>query len=242
MKKSIKIFILFIIISFNLHGQLNEVDTIQWLVFDKEPDANLGDDQKESIKPIRFINLKVKELTPITNTDSVVKYIDKINDQEIIICRKLFQPDKHIYDFEQNLIDGKVAFGHDGFSSQEYVNINFHLELAGIIIRDNKLQTDINIVNSNFPVFIHPYLTNHTGNCAVKFFRVEKYFKYLLVITGGGGGAGSYENYILIDIYGRGWIFAKNFDSETISFVPMIDQKDPFIKGCKKNWYKILFK
>ncbi|MBI5540206.1 MAG: hypothetical protein HY951_09130 [Bacteroidia bacterium] len=242
MKKSIKIFILLLFFSFHLYGQVNEIDTIQWLVFDKKPDQIMGVDDKESIKPIRHINLKVKELTPISNNDSIVKYIDKINDKEILIYRKVFQPDKHTYDFEKNLIDGKVAFGHDGFSSKEYVNINFHLELAGIKIIDNKLQTDINIVNSNFPVFIHPTLTNNIGNCVIKFFRVEKYFKYVLVITGGGGGAGSYENYILIDIYDRGWIFAKDIYTETINFVPISNQKDPFIKQEKKNWYHILFK
>lgn len=242
MENSIKISILLLFFSFHLYGQVNEIDTIQWLIFDKFPDQIIGSDNKESIKPIRYINLKVNELTPISNNDSVVKYIDKINNKEIIIYRKVFQPDKHSYDFEKNLIDGKVAFGHDGFSSKEYVNINFRSELAGIKIIDNKFQTDINIVNSNFPLFIHPYLTNHTGICVIKFFRVEKYFKYVLLITGGGGGAGSYENYILIDLFDRGWIFAKDFYAETFNFVPISNQKDPFIKKEKKNWYQILLK
>lgn len=242
MKKSIKIFISLLFFSFHLYGQINEIDTIQWVVFDKKPDQIMGVDDEKSIKPIRYVNLKVKELTPIFNNDSIVKYFDKINDKEILIYRKVFQPDRHIYDFEKNLIDGKVAFGHDGFSSIEYVNINFHLELAGIKIIDNKLQTGINIVNSNFPVFIHPTLINNSGNCAIKLFRVEKYFKYVLLITGGGGGAGSYENYILIDIYDRAWIFAKDIYKETVNFVPISKQKDPFIKQEKRNWYHILFK
>ncbi|PKP21103.1 MAG: hypothetical protein CVU05_07520 [Bacteroidetes bacterium HGW-Bacteroidetes-21] len=225
-----------------MYGQVDEIDTIQWLIFDKFPDQIIGIENKESIQPIRHINLKVKELTPISNNDSVVKYMDEIKNKEIIIYKKVFQPDKHTYDFEKNLIDGKIAFGHDGFSSKEYVNINFRSELAGIKIIDNNTQASINIVNSNFPLFIHPYLTNNTGICSVKFFRVEKYFKYVLVITGGGGGAGSYESYILIDIYDRGWIFAKNIYLETFDFVPISNQKDPFIKKEKKIWYQILLK
>lgn len=240
--KCIIILVSLLFICFHLYSQVSETDTIQWVVFDKNPDQFDEVDSKASIKPVRYINLKVKELKPISNNDSIVKYIDKINDKEILIYRKVFQPDKHTYDFEKNLIDGKVAFGHDGFSSKEYVDNNFHLELAGIKIIDNKLKTDINIVNSNFPVFIHPLLTNHTGNCVIKFFRVEKYFKYVLVIIGGGGGAGSYENYILIDIYDRGWIFAKDIYTGTINFVPISNQKDPFIKKEKNNWYNVIFK
>ena|GEM_PF-5354763 len=242
MKKRINIVISLLLFSYHLFAQVNEIDTVQWLVFDKNPDHIMGVDDKETIKPVRYINLKVKELTPVSNNDSVVKYFDKINDREILIYRKVFQPDEHTYDFEKYLIDGKVAFGHDGFSSKEYVNINFHLELAGIKIMDNKLKKDINIVDSDFPVFIHPILANNIGDCAIKFFRVKKYFKYFLVITGGGGGAGYYENYILIDNYDRGWIFAKDIYTETINFVPISNQKDPFIKQEKKNWYQVILK
>lgn len=225
-----------------MFAQVNETSTIQFIVYDKDPFQINELDSKASIKPVNYINLKVKELKPTLNNDSTVKFIDEINNKEILINSKVFDADKHIYDFDKNLIDGKVAFGHDGFSSKEYVNINFHKELAGIKIKNKKLQTELNIVNSNFPLFIHPLLTNSAGDCAIQLYRVEKYFQYVLVITGGGGGAGTFFNYILIDIYDRAWIYAKDINTETINFVPISDQTDPFIKQAKKNWYHITFK
>jgi len=55
-----------------LYGQSNEIETIQWLVFDKNPDQILEVDNKKSIQPISYFNLKVKELKPISNNDSIV--------------------------------------------------------------------------------------------------------------------------------------------------------------------------
>jgi len=72
MKKSIKIFISLLFFGFHLYGQSNEIETIQWLVFDKNPDQILEVDNKKSIQPISYFNLKVKELKPISNNDSIV--------------------------------------------------------------------------------------------------------------------------------------------------------------------------
>jgi hypothetical protein len=239
MKKCIKLFISILFFGFRIYGQVNEADTIQFLIFDKNPDRITEGDHQEPIRPIRFIDLKVKELNPLSYNDSLVIYIDNLNDIEVSISEKAFRPDMHTFDFEKNLIDGKVAFGHDGFSSKDYVTINFRSELGGIKITDHKTKKAIDIVNSDFPVCLHPYLTNYSGQCAVKLFRVQKYFNYVIVLSGGGGGAGSYENYIIVDIYNRGWIFAKDITTGTTVFVPMLHQKDPFMKGNKRNWYKI---
>lgn len=239
-----KYFFLFISLLFSSHlfCQNNEEDTIQWVFYSKDPWVSMYSDEKQPLQSYKNINLNITELKPESITDSCISFVDILYGNKIIICKKGFLVDQHIYDFEKYLIDGKVVFGHDGFSSIDYVKINFHSELDRICITNNKLGTDINIIKAGFPVFIHPYLTDNDGNCRVKVYRIKKYFQHLIIITGGGGGAGSYENYILIDLYNRGWIFARNINTETVSFVPISTQEDPFSKNGEKIWYQIILK
>ncbi len=242
LKNCINIAALMVFLCTHSLGQVNEKDTVQWLIFNKNPNAIVQLDNESQINPVRRITLKVSELKPVSNSSTSVKFVDQLNNKEIIILRTVFQSDKHTYNFEKNLIDGKTAFGHDGFASKAYVDSNFRSELAEIRIIDNISKNEINFVNSNFPVCIHPLLTFHNGECAVKAFSIEKYFKYLIIITGGGGGAGSYENYFLIDLYERIWIFARDITTGTVYFVPISNQKDPFLKNAKTNWYDIILK
>lgn len=240
--RNINIFVLIIFSGFQLFGQVNEIDTVQWLIFDKKPNQIIVIDDKAQIKPVRCLNLKVNELTSISSSNTSVKFFDNINNKEILIYRSAFQSDKHSYDFEKNLIDGKISFGNDGIHSKEYVDNNFFSELTGIKLIDKITKAEINFVNSSFPITIHPLLTNQKGDCVVKLFWFEKYFKYLIILIGGGGGAGSYENYFLIDMYDRIWIFAKDIITDTVFFVPISNQKDPFAKYGNKNWYYIILK
>ena len=237
---------LFLFISLLFSSQLfcqnNKIDTIQWVFYNRDPFEALHSDEKQPIQPYKYINLNITELKAEPATDSCVSFVDVLNGNKIIICKKGFLVEQHIYDFENCLIDEKVAFGHDGFYTIDYVKINFHSELDRICIINNKQKTDINIFNAGFPVFIHPYLTDNDGDCAVKVYKIKKYFQYLIIITGGGGGAGSYENYILIDVYNRAWLFAKDIIKEIVSFVPISKQEDPFSKNGEKIWYEIILK
>lgn len=225
-----------------LFCQNSEKDTIQWVFYSKDPYLSVNSSEMQPLQSYKKINLNITELKPETITDSCVSFVDKLNDNKIIICKKGFLVDQHTYDFEKFLIDGKKSFGHDGFYDINYVKNNFHNELDRICILNNKLKTDINIVNAGFPVYIHPYLTDNKGNSTVKVYRIKKYFQYLVVINGGGGGAGSYESYILIGIYNRGWIYDKDILTETVSFVPSSSQEDPFSKNGEKIWYQIILK
>lgn len=241
-KRCIYLFIALMLFSSHLFAQVNEIDTAQWLIFNTNPLQNGDVENTMNVKPDRIIQLSIKELKPQSTSSTSVKFVDQILNTEILIYSTEFQSDKHNYNFEKSLIDGKVAFGHDGFQSNEYVKNNFHTELAGIKIIDKNTKTEINLVNSSFPVFIHPLLANKNGECFVRLFRIKKNFKYLIVLKGGGGGAGSYENYLLIDLYNRIWIFAKDLYSDSVYFVPMSKQKDPFIKKGIENYYRMVLK
>lgn len=241
-KRCIYVCVAFILFSSQLFAQINEIDTAQWLVFNTNslPKSNL--DNPMLIKPDRIIHLSIKELKSQSNSSTGVTFVDQLCNTEILIYTSEFQVDEHKYNFEKSLIDGKVAFGHDGFQSKEYVKNNFHTELAGIKIIDKKTKTGINLINSSFPVFIHPLLINKNGESNVKLFRIKKYFKYLIVLKGGGGGAGSFETYLLIDKYDRIWIYVKELYSESVFFVPISGQKDPFVKKGIQNYYQVVLK
>lgn len=217
-------------------------DTVQWVFYNKDPFVAESSNSNQPIKSYLKINLILTELEPEQYTDSCVSFIDTLNNNEIFICKKDFLVNQHTYDFEKFFIDGKVSFGHDGFYDIDYVKNNFHSELDRICILNKKQKTEINIVNAGFPVYIHPYLTDNKKGSTVKVYRIKKYFQYLIVITGGGGGAGSYESYILIGMYNRGWIYNKDILTETVSFVPISEQDDPFSKNGEKIWYHIIMK
>ncbi len=239
--KSFKYFILIlsILFSFELLSENNKEKIIQWNFYDKNYTNEI---QKEkSLKPYKQITLKITELKAKTINDFSVSFFDNSNNNEIIISKKDFSVDNHTYDFEKYLIDGKISFGHDGFSSMDYVKNNFHSELDKIYIKNEILKTTISLNNKNFPVFLHPYLIDDKGNSFVKVYKVKKYFQYLIIING-SDGAGAYESYILVDIYNKLWIFYKDITTGIVYFKPISSQKDPFSKNGEKIYYEVEIK
>ncbi len=230
--------VLFFLFNFNLLSQNNQEKIIQWDFYDKN---YLNETQKEKSQTFyKQISLKISELKPKTISDFSVSFIDNLNNNEIIISKKNFLPKNHTYDFEKNLIDNKISFGHDGFSSIDYIENNFHDELDNIYIKNKTTKTSITLNDKHFPVFIHPHIADNKGNSFVKVYKVEKYFQYLIIING-SDGAGSYENYILVDIYNKLWIFSKDITSGIVCFVPILKQKDPFSKNGEKIWYEVKY-
>lgn len=43
-------------------------------------------------------------------------------------------------------------------------------------------------------------------------------------------------------MYNRGWIYAKDICTETVSFISISAQNDPFSKNGEEIWYHIVFK
>lgn len=239
--KKLIIILIGVTISIQVVCQSNNPTIVQFSLYNKNPITNEQNGASTIIKPFKLINLNISEIAAESVTDSCVNFSDKLNGIKLNICKRKFVADDHSYDFEKLLIDGKKVFGHDGFYTLDYVRTNFYNELNKICITNDTLDQTINIVNEHFPIFIHPYLSNDKGKSSIKVFRVKKFFQYLIEINGGGGGAGSYTNYILIDLYNRGWLFAKDLYSETVDFIPIAKQKYLFSPTGEKIWYNITF-
>ncbi|MBN2694802.1 hypothetical protein JXR93_09090 [bacterium] len=250
-----KNFIYFILLlNFSLYGKTEYKTVIKLDFHDKNPSELLKK------KPYKSLNFLLNELNLESKEESCVSYLnksdnkrkkicsdcifflDESNGNEIKLCKDDFIPSQHKYDFDKYQIDKKVAFGHDGFSSLEYVKINFHTKLSEISISNRKSKYKIDILDKNYPIHLHPYISKEKKYSSIKVYKFRKYFQYLIVIIG-GDGAGSYENYLFVDIYNKGWIFSKDINTETVSFIPISKQKDLFKKDNEKLYYNIeLFK
>lgn len=188
--------------------------------------------------PVKIIILTLKEVEPKNVNDSSVTFSDRENKYSLRICKSVFNADHRVYNFEKSLIDNTIAFGHDGFSSLEYVKNNFQNELSCLILTSDSIKGEKNFKEKGFPVFLHPHLADEKGNCSIRLFSVKNHFRYLIVIKG-GDGAGAYETYVLLDLFNRSWIFFRDMNTDIVTFVPFPHKKDPFSKHGEKIWYKV---